>query len=152
MRHPVLTAFAMMSFIGAGCFALACSSNSGPEIEAITGVGSAQPAADDPDAAKTITIPTKKKTPKDAGTPDTGGPVGVYPDAAPPSGDDDDDDDDDVLVADCPQDQAHLLSYTLILTTGGGTECTSHGNECNTNECCYVYPVPGLGQNYCLPQ
>lgn len=152
MRHPVLSAFAMISFIGAGCFALACGSNSGPEIEPIMGVGSATPA-EDPDSGvnKTITIPTKKKPAKDAGPADTGAPVGVIPDAGkPPAGDDDDDD--DVLVADCPQDQAHLLSYTLIMTTGSGTECTSHGTECNTNECCYVYPVPGLGKNYCLPQ
>ena len=107
-----------------------------------------KPAKSNAKAAKPA--PAKKPA-KDAGPADSGGPVGVIPDAGP-VGDDDDDDDDDVLVADCPQDQAHLLSYTLIMTTGGGTTCTSHGTECNTNECCYVYPIPGLGQNYCLPQ
>jgi hypothetical protein len=152
MRHPVLSAFAMLSFIGAVSFAVACGKD-GPEIEPIVGAQHTDPA-DDPDSGvnKEISIP-KKKTPKDAGPAVT--PVadaGPVDSGAPPAGDDDDDDDDDVLIADCPQDQAHILSWTLVSTMGSGTTCTSHGNECSTGECCFVYPIPGLGENYCVPQ
>jgi hypothetical protein len=149
MRHPVLTAFATMSLIGAASFAVACGKE-GPEIEPIIGAQATDPA-EDPDSGvnKNISIPTKKKTPKDAGAVTPVADAGPADTGAPPAGDDDDD---DVLVADCPQDQGHILSWTLVSSMGGGTTCTSHGNECSTGECCFVYPIPGLGENYCVPQ
>jgi hypothetical protein len=152
MRHPVMTAFAMVSFIGAAGLAMACGKDA-PEIEPIVGKLGTEPAVDETDAeapTKTVTVPTKpKKEKKDAAAPLPPAPVDAGP---PPSGDDDDDDDDDddnVLQADCPQDQTHMMAYLMAsMGGGGGTSCTSGGNECNTNECCMAMAGPGI----CLPE
>ncbi|MFO0737936.1 MAG: hypothetical protein U0270_18735 [Labilithrix sp.] len=153
MRHPVLSAFAMMSFIGAAGLAVACAKD-GPEIEPIITGNETLPQDGGNAPNKTVTVPSKEKKPKkDAGAVTPVLDAGPIDSGAPPAGDDDDDDDDDddVLIADCPNDSSHMNAWAMA-SLMGGTECTSHGTECNTNECCFVYPVPGLGKNYCVPE
>jgi hypothetical protein len=152
MRHPIVTGFVIMSFIGIGCFAAACakSDEADPGGVVLTNTNPTDPA----DGGKTKKA---KLPPKSDPTPAPTATNSAAPDASPPPADAGvdaragDDDDDNTGGTECDPNNNYYTAQLAAIVLAGGTPapCPNGGSDCSANECCLANPIMPQA-NVCL--
>lgn len=131
MRRPVLTRFAVVSFVGLSALVVACAKSEDPDLFG-PGTDIAKTEPEEAGTTKKLPPKTQKITPP-APVPVEAGVV----DAAPPE----EEPEPEPEPEECPQDMTHQIAALTASLSGTATPCPGGGSDCSQGECCYVNSI-----------